>query len=204
MGFFEIGSHELFAWAGFEPRSSWSLPPEQLVLQAWAMAPGHKFLINNFKASYLLINKSSSGQLLACPGLPHLVLSPKWMSDRAESFLVMRLHFALREDTEWRARSSPCHVQVTCAGDQQSRPYRCKRAFYVHFTLDFGEPGFWQQVWMSSLVILWVLVGEKEVGDGCNLENGSGSVSFWVCIAGIEKVRCVGCAKVLGCSPQHW
>jgi hypothetical protein len=28
MGFFEIGSHELFAWAGFEPQSSWSLPPE--------------------------------------------------------------------------------------------------------------------------------------------------------------------------------
>jgi hypothetical protein len=28
MGFFEIGSHELFAWDGFEPQSSWSLPPE--------------------------------------------------------------------------------------------------------------------------------------------------------------------------------
>jgi hypothetical protein len=27
-GFFEIGSHKLFAWAGFELRSSWSLPPE--------------------------------------------------------------------------------------------------------------------------------------------------------------------------------
>jgi hypothetical protein len=26
--FFEIGSCELFARAGFEPRSSWSLPPE--------------------------------------------------------------------------------------------------------------------------------------------------------------------------------
>jgi hypothetical protein len=26
--FFEIGSHELFAWVGFEPRSSFSLPPE--------------------------------------------------------------------------------------------------------------------------------------------------------------------------------
>jgi hypothetical protein len=25
---FLIGSHELFAWAGFEPQSSWSLPPE--------------------------------------------------------------------------------------------------------------------------------------------------------------------------------
>jgi hypothetical protein len=34
--FFKIGSHELFAWAGFEPQSSWSLPPEQLGLQAWA------------------------------------------------------------------------------------------------------------------------------------------------------------------------
>jgi hypothetical protein len=26
--FFEIGFHELFASAGFEPTSSWSLPPE--------------------------------------------------------------------------------------------------------------------------------------------------------------------------------
>jgi hypothetical protein len=26
--FFEIGSHELFAQAGFEPWASWSLPPE--------------------------------------------------------------------------------------------------------------------------------------------------------------------------------
>jgi hypothetical protein len=25
---FEIGSHKLFAWAGFKPQSSWSLPPE--------------------------------------------------------------------------------------------------------------------------------------------------------------------------------
>jgi hypothetical protein len=28
MGFFEIGFHELFAWAGFKQQSSWSLPPE--------------------------------------------------------------------------------------------------------------------------------------------------------------------------------
>jgi hypothetical protein len=27
-GFFEIGSGKLFAWAGFETQSSWSLPPE--------------------------------------------------------------------------------------------------------------------------------------------------------------------------------
>jgi hypothetical protein len=27
---------ELFAWAGFEPKSSWSLPPEYLGSQAWA------------------------------------------------------------------------------------------------------------------------------------------------------------------------
>jgi hypothetical protein len=26
--FFNIGSHKLFSWAGFEPWSSWSLPPE--------------------------------------------------------------------------------------------------------------------------------------------------------------------------------
>jgi hypothetical protein len=28
MGFFEIGSCKLFAWAGFEPQSSCSLPPQ--------------------------------------------------------------------------------------------------------------------------------------------------------------------------------
>jgi hypothetical protein len=28
MNFFELGSFELFAQAGFEPQSSWSLPPE--------------------------------------------------------------------------------------------------------------------------------------------------------------------------------
>jgi hypothetical protein len=36
MGFFEIRSQELFAWAGFELRSSWSLPPEWLGLQVWS------------------------------------------------------------------------------------------------------------------------------------------------------------------------
>jgi hypothetical protein len=35
MGVFEIGSHELFAQASFEPQSSWSLSPELLGLQAW-------------------------------------------------------------------------------------------------------------------------------------------------------------------------
>jgi hypothetical protein len=28
MGFFKIGSHKLFAWAGFKSWSSWSLPPQ--------------------------------------------------------------------------------------------------------------------------------------------------------------------------------
>jgi hypothetical protein len=36
IGFFEIGSGELFAWAGFELWSSRSLPPEKLGLQVWA------------------------------------------------------------------------------------------------------------------------------------------------------------------------
>jgi hypothetical protein len=35
-GFFEIGSRKLFAWSGFKPQSSWSLPPEYLGLPAWA------------------------------------------------------------------------------------------------------------------------------------------------------------------------
>jgi hypothetical protein len=29
----EMGSHELFAWAGLKPWSSWSMPLEWLVLQ---------------------------------------------------------------------------------------------------------------------------------------------------------------------------
>jgi hypothetical protein len=37
-----MGSRELFAQAGFEPRSSWSLPPEWLGLQAGAMASGSR------------------------------------------------------------------------------------------------------------------------------------------------------------------
>jgi hypothetical protein len=34
--FFQIGSQELFVWAGFQPWSSWSLPPGKLGLQTWA------------------------------------------------------------------------------------------------------------------------------------------------------------------------
>jgi hypothetical protein len=34
LSFFEIGSHELFAWAGFKLRPSLSLPPQKLGLQA--------------------------------------------------------------------------------------------------------------------------------------------------------------------------
>jgi hypothetical protein len=40
VGFFKIGSCELFAWVGFKQWSSWSLPPEWLGLQAW---PGLRF-----------------------------------------------------------------------------------------------------------------------------------------------------------------
>jgi hypothetical protein len=32
MGFFKMGPHQLFAWAGFELQFSWSLPPECLGL----------------------------------------------------------------------------------------------------------------------------------------------------------------------------
>jgi hypothetical protein len=42
---FEIGLHELFAWAGFQLWSFWSLPPESLGLQEWALASSwwHRF-----------------------------------------------------------------------------------------------------------------------------------------------------------------
>jgi hypothetical protein len=36
LGIFEIGAGKLFAQAGLEPQSSWSLPPEWLGLQVWA------------------------------------------------------------------------------------------------------------------------------------------------------------------------
>jgi hypothetical protein len=44
MGFFKIGSHKLFAQAGFKPWSSWSLPPEQLGLQLSQWAPSLNIL----------------------------------------------------------------------------------------------------------------------------------------------------------------
>jgi hypothetical protein len=46
MGFFEIGSGELFAQASFKPWSSWSLPPEWLGLQVWATGTWHFFFFN--------------------------------------------------------------------------------------------------------------------------------------------------------------
>jgi hypothetical protein len=46
-GFFKIGSHELFAWAGFEPWSSWSLSSESLGSQVWATRPWHLWAIVN-------------------------------------------------------------------------------------------------------------------------------------------------------------
>jgi hypothetical protein len=39
MGFFEIGSCDLFASASYELRSSWSLPSESPGLQGWATTP---------------------------------------------------------------------------------------------------------------------------------------------------------------------
>jgi hypothetical protein len=38
MGFFKIGSWELFAWAGFKLWSSWPLPPKHKIL-IWALIP---------------------------------------------------------------------------------------------------------------------------------------------------------------------
>jgi hypothetical protein len=39
MVIFGIGFYKLFAWAGFETWSFWSLPPESLGLQAWTTSP---------------------------------------------------------------------------------------------------------------------------------------------------------------------
>jgi hypothetical protein len=38
MGFFEIGSHKLFVWAGFKPRYSLSLSPELIGVSHWLLA----------------------------------------------------------------------------------------------------------------------------------------------------------------------
>jgi hypothetical protein len=47
LSIFELGSHKLFAWAGLKPRSSWSLPLEEIGL----LGVGHWCplkILNNF------------------------------------------------------------------------------------------------------------------------------------------------------------
>jgi hypothetical protein len=39
VGYFQIGSHKLFAQTGFEPQSSWSLPPRDYMRVS--LAPGN-------------------------------------------------------------------------------------------------------------------------------------------------------------------
>jgi hypothetical protein len=68
MDFFEIGSSELFAWAGFELHSSWSLSPEQLGLQAWATSTRQSFFIIIKKIKILKLNILRKKVLLYCPG----------------------------------------------------------------------------------------------------------------------------------------
>jgi hypothetical protein len=51
MGAAEIGSHELFAQAGFKQRSSWSLPPELLAYRCEPLASGY---IHNLKVYVLM------------------------------------------------------------------------------------------------------------------------------------------------------
>jgi hypothetical protein len=53
---FEIRSHKLFAWADFEPQSSWSLPLELLELQCEPLASGNIY-INFYKlASFIFFH----------------------------------------------------------------------------------------------------------------------------------------------------
>jgi hypothetical protein len=52
MGLFEIGSLELFAQAGLEPRSSWSLPPEYLGYRCQPLAPSNS---RGLGGAYLLV-----------------------------------------------------------------------------------------------------------------------------------------------------
>jgi hypothetical protein len=51
LGILEIGSYKLFAWAGFEPRSSWSLLPEKLGLQVWTFHS--KIVFYHFSFNFL-------------------------------------------------------------------------------------------------------------------------------------------------------
>jgi hypothetical protein len=52
--FFEIGSHELFARAGFKLRSFRSLPPEELRLQAWAISAWQKCIFSCVSLSIVI------------------------------------------------------------------------------------------------------------------------------------------------------
>jgi hypothetical protein len=69
LGIFEIGSHKLLAKAGFKPWSSWSLPPEQQGLQAWAVGTG---LILGFELRALHLIHRCSTTLAMLPARPHL------------------------------------------------------------------------------------------------------------------------------------
>jgi hypothetical protein len=57
MGFFEIGSHELFVWAGFELWSSWSLPPEWLRLPVWVTGAWLPSNIFKYKSRFFLFSQ---------------------------------------------------------------------------------------------------------------------------------------------------
>jgi hypothetical protein len=76
MGFFEIGSFKVFAWAGFEPRSSWSLPLEYPGLQASATVPIWALSFMKLLASSLLGLAQERLELPQAAGLDLI----SWMS----------------------------------------------------------------------------------------------------------------------------
>jgi hypothetical protein len=84
MGVFEIRFHKLFAWTGFEPQSSWSLPPEWLGLQTWAMAPGYSSFLWNIQYISVICSHPTVQQNMRTYFSPGIIAQSLWT--RSPSF----------------------------------------------------------------------------------------------------------------------
>jgi hypothetical protein len=95
-GFFEIGSHEQFAWSGFKMRSSWSLPPELLIIGMSHRCPA--------PSPYFKMGFSKIGSHKVYAG-PHFKLQwfwfVSWVSRMWLMFELGASHLQIRKSTAW-------------------------------------------------------------------------------------------------------